>query len=116
MLFAWKGKDAEEKKCSAGSDTCRRLRKTSGTITEHDPKPMYPFNGEPFLGYLLRQIKGFGIEDVVILLGYLPEKVTEYFGDGSRYGVRIKYCITPVEYETGARIKAAESFYRKIFC
>ena len=73
-------------------------------FTEHDPKPMYPFNGEPFLGYLLRQIKGFGIEDVVILLGYLPEKVTEYFGDGSRYGVRIKYCITPVEYETGARI------------
>jgi hypothetical protein len=31
-FFAWKGKDAEEKKCSAGSDTCRRLRKTSGTI------------------------------------------------------------------------------------
>lgn len=31
-FFAWKGKDAEEKKCSAGSDTCRRLRKMSGTI------------------------------------------------------------------------------------
>ena len=84
-------------------------------FTEHDPKPMYPFNGDPFLGYLVREIKGFGIEDVVILLGYLPEKVTEYFGDGSRYGVRIKYCITPVEYETGARIKAAESFLQEDF-
>lgn len=77
-------------------------------FTETNPKPMYPIQGRPFIEYLVKQIVSFGIEDIIILLGYLPEKVTEYLGDGSRYGVKITYCITPVEYDTQFRLKAAE--------
>lgn len=77
-------------------------------FTETNPKPMYPIQGRPFIEYLVKQIVSFGIEDIIILLGYLPEKVTEYLGDGSRYGVKINYCITPVEYDTQFRLKAAE--------
>ncbi len=77
-------------------------------FTETNPKPMYPFQGKPFIEYLVKQIVSFGIKDIVILLGYLPEKVTEYLGDGSRYGAKITYCITPVEYDTQFRLKAAE--------
>lgn len=77
-------------------------------FTEHDPKPMYPFEGIPFLEYLIRQVKDFGIKKIVLLLGYLPEKITEYFGDGEDYGVQLTYCITPVEYDTGARIREAQ--------
>ncbi len=76
-------------------------------FTEHNPKPMYAFEGIPFLEYLIRQIESFGIKDIVLLLGYLPEKIIEYFGDGSQFGVSITYSITPAEYETGARLKAA---------
>ena len=76
-------------------------------FTETNPKPMYRFNDKPFLEYLIEQIKGFGIEDIIILLGYLPEKVTEYFGDGSKWGVNIRYVITPVEYDTQFRLKEA---------
>lgn len=78
-------------------------------FTETNPKPMYPIQGRPFIEYLVEQIADFGIKDIVILLGYLPEKVTEYLGDGSRYGVKITYCITPVEYDTQYRLKAAEN-------
>lgn len=78
-------------------------------FTETNPKPMYPIQGRPFIEYLVEQIVSFGIRDIVILLGYLPEKVTEYLGDGSRYGAKITYCITPVEYDTQFRLKAAES-------
>lgn len=77
-------------------------------FTETNPKPMYPIQGRPFIEYLVEQAAGFGIKDIVILLGYLPEKVTEYLGDGGRYGVKITYCITPVEYDTQYRLKAAE--------
>ena len=76
-------------------------------FTETNPKPMYPFEGRPFIEHLVRQIGSFGISDILILLGYLPEKIMEYLGDGSNYGVHIEYDITPVEYETGQRIRAA---------
>lgn len=76
-------------------------------FTDTNPKPMYPFEGKPFLEYLINQVKEFGIKDIVLLLGYLPEKIMDYFGDGSKWGVNITYSITPVEYETGLRLKGA---------
>lgn len=76
-------------------------------FTNSNPKPMYSFEGKPFLEYLVEQVQSFGIEDIVLLLGYLPEKIMDYFGNGSQRGVHIHYSVTPVEYETGLRLKAA---------
>lgn len=78
-------------------------------FTDDNPKPMYSIHGKPFLGYLIEQLADCGIEKILILLGYKPEKIIDYFGDGSRYGVYINYRITPIEYETGKRIKDAEA-------
>ncbi|MBI2662638.1 HAD-IIIA family hydrolase [Candidatus Woesearchaeota archaeon] len=77
-------------------------------ITDTIPKPMILMNGKPFLEYLLGMLKENGIEEVVLLLGYLPEKICDYFGDGSKFGLRIKYSIGEVSFETGKRIKFAE--------
>ena len=77
-------------------------------FTETNPKPMFPFNGKPFIEYLVEQIRDFGIRDIIILLGYLPEKVMDALGDGSRYDVKITYFVTPVPYDTQWRLKAAE--------
>lgn len=76
-------------------------------FTNTNPKPMYPINNVPFIDYLIRQMKNFGMEEVLLLLGYLPEKIMDYLGDGSRYGLTINYNITPVDYDTGMRIKHA---------
>lgn len=84
-------------------------------FTDTNPKPMYPFEGKPFLEYLIEQVKSFGIRDIVLLLGYLPEKIMDYFGDGSRWDVHIQYSVTPVEYETGLRIKSAERILAERF-
>lgn len=78
-------------------------------FTNTAPKPMYPINNIPFIDYLIRQMKSFGMEEVLLLLGYLPEKIMDYLGDGSRYGLTINYDITPVDYDTGMRIKHAAS-------
>ena len=76
-------------------------------FTDTNPKPMYPFEGKPFLEHLIEQVRSFGITDIVLLLGYLPEKITEYFGDGGKWGVHIRYSVTPVDYETGLRLRGA---------
>lgn len=84
-------------------------------FTEHTPKPMYCFEGKPFLEYLIMQVKSFGIKDIVLLLGYLPKKIMDYFLQGEQYGVHITYRITPVEFDTGARIKMAEDILEDHF-
>lgn len=87
-----------------------RLRPLTDTI----PKPLVQVCGRSFLEYLIELLKENGITEVLILLGYLPEKITEYFGDGSKFGVKIKYSNASFEdeagdiVETGTRIKKAE--------
>ena len=69
---------------------------------------MLEVHGKPFLEYLITMLRSQGFERVVLLLGYLPEVVQDYFGDGHRWGVQIAYSVTPVEDQTGRRIKRAE--------
>jgi len=88
-----------------------RLRPLTDTI----PKPMVSVNGKPFLAYLVELLKENGIEEIVLLLGYMPEKITEYFGNGSRFGIKIKYFVTDVSDETGTRIRKAKDLLRDEF-
>ena len=77
-----------------------RLRPFTDTM----PKPMYPIGGIPFIVRLIEQIKDFGIDKIVILLGYKALKVVDELGDGRCYGVNITYDMAPVEYDTGDRL------------
>ena len=88
-----------------------RLRPFTDTM----PKAMYPVNDVPFIEKLVLQIKSFGINDIVILLGYLADKVVDYLGDGSKYNVNIKYDITAAEYNTAERIYHAKDLYKDRF-
>lgn len=76
-------------------------------ITDTIPKPMVSLQGRPFLEYLVELLRENGIREILMLLGYLPEKIQAHFGDGSRFGVPIQYAVTPVEYESGARLRNA---------
>ena len=77
-------------------------------LTYKIPKPMIKLSDKPFLGYLIESLKENGIKEVVLLLGYLPDKIKEYFGNGSNFGIKIKCSIGDVSFETGKRIKNAE--------
>ena len=76
-------------------------------LTRTVPKPMVQIAGRPFLEYLVEFLKQNGIERIVMLLGYLPHVITEHFGDGSKFGVDIRYVIGTSEDDTGARIRDA---------
>ena len=84
-------------------------------LTYKIPKPMITLNNKPFLEYLIDLLKENGIEEVVLLLGYLPEKIKEYFGDGSNFGIKIKYSVGDVSFESGKRIKDAEELLDNYF-
>ncbi len=60
-------------------------------ITQSIPKPMIEFKGKPLLQHNIELCKRYGIEDIFINLHHLPDRITKYFGDGERFGVKIKY-------------------------
>ena len=77
-------------------------------LTDTRPKPMIEFHGKPFLEYLIEMLRGQGMTQVLLLLGYLPEVIQRYFGDGSRFGVQIDYVVSSPEDDTGRRLKLAQ--------
>lgn len=60
-------------------------------MTEKIPKPMVEAAGKPFLEHEISLLKQGGILDYVLCVGYRGEQVEEYFGDGRRWGVRVRY-------------------------
>lgn len=84
-------------------------------LTLTTPKPLIKINSTPFLEYLLILLKENGIKEVVILVGYLGKMIEDYFGDGRRFGMKLKYSYSPVEYETGSRLVKALNLLDKFF-
>jgi NDP-sugar pyrophosphorylase family protein len=62
-----------------------------GGLTRTVPKPMVLVNGKPFLEHEIGLLKRNGVDDFVLCVGHLGEKVEGYFGDGSKWGVRVRY-------------------------
>lgn len=55
------------------------------------PKPMAEIAGKPILQWQIEQLKANGIQDIILAIGHLGEKIQNYFGDGKGYGVQIRY-------------------------
>jgi len=58
-------------------------------LTITTPKPMLPLVNVPFLEIELLHLKKYGVEEVVLSTGYMPSAFDEYFGDGSRLGMKL---------------------------
>jgi NDP-sugar pyrophosphorylase family protein len=74
-------------------------------LTDSIPKPMAPVCGKPILWHQVQWLKRGGVTDVVFLVGYRWESVQEYFGDGSRYGVRAHYSVEDSPLGRGGAIR-----------
>ncbi len=60
-------------------------------LTEDLPKPMLPVGGKPLMELVIEQLRQVGIRRVNVTTHYKPEKISDHFGDGSTYGVELKY-------------------------
>jgi CTP:molybdopterin cytidylyltransferase MocA len=65
----------------------RRLR----PLTERWPKPILPIDGMPVIAILLRDLAGAGIESATVVTGHLAEQVEELVGDGSSFGLAVRF-------------------------
>ncbi len=55
------------------------------------PKPMAPVAGKPILQWQIEYLREQDVSDIIIIVGHLGKKIQEYFQDGSRFGVKIRY-------------------------
>lgn len=84
-------------------------------LTNQIPKPMVNIIDKPILEYIIQHLKSYGIVDIILTLGYLPKKIMDYFGDGSKFGVKIKYCIEKTPLGTAGGVKLAEKYIKEDF-
>jgi D-glycero-alpha-D-manno-heptose 1-phosphate guanylyltransferase len=70
------------------------------------PKPMAPVNGKPFLEYVIRNLKKNGFSRIILSVGYMSEKIQNYFGDEYE-GIEIVYSREDKPLGTGGGIRLA---------
>lgn len=77
-------------------------------LTADTPKPLLRIQGTPLIEYLLRGLRWADVQDVVIVIRYLGEKIQESLGDGSSLGMRIGYVWQTGPDGTGSAVLAAQ--------
>ncbi len=76
-------------------------------LTFRLPKPMVPLLGRPMMEHVLERIRAVGITEVVSLLYFEPEMISDYFGDGGRFGVSMDYVLSQADWGTAGAVKNA---------
>ncbi len=87
----------------------KRLR----PLTLEVPKPLVKVGRKSVIEYQLEWLKYYGVDEVVVLAGYLKEKIIEALGSGSKYGVSITYVIEDEPLGTGGALRNASHILRK---
>ena len=60
-------------------------------LTDHTPKPLLPVGGKPLIVWHIEALANAGITDIVINHAWLGEQISAALGDGSRWGVHLRY-------------------------
>ncbi|MEC4717561.1 NDP-sugar synthase [Noviherbaspirillum sp. CPCC 100848] len=76
-------------------------------LTYDLPKPMIPILGKPVMAYIVEHLAKCGVKDIMVNVSYLHEKIESYFGEGSRFGVRIGYSFEGYVDENGEVVPEA---------
>ena len=76
-------------------------------LTDEMPKPMLPIAGIPVTEHQILAAKKAGITTVVLATSYLSEIFTPYFGDGSKWGMKLLYAVEKEPLGTGGAIRNA---------
>ncbi|MDD1721167.1 MAG: NDP-sugar synthase [Euryarchaeota archaeon] len=78
-------------------------------LTFERPKPSIPLLNKPSVGHLVEHMSANGFNDIIITLGYLGHNIQEYLGDGSKFGVEVRYIYEKKKLGTAGSVKNAEA-------
>ena len=76
-------------------------------LTVYTPKPIVPVMNRPFLLYQIEILRRAGITDITLSLSYQPDKIEQLLGDGSEFGVEVRYLTEPTPLGTGGAYRFA---------
>ena len=82
-------------------------------LTVYTPKPIVPVMNRPFLLYQIEILAKAGIEDIILSLSYQPDKIAVLLGDGSEFGVNLRYLTEPSPMGTGGAYRYAAETLRQ---
>jgi dTDP-glucose pyrophosphorylase len=79
-------------------------------LTQELPKPMLQVRGKPVLQHIIEGLRDANLTDILVVVGWHAEFVCNFFGDGSKLGVRIQYTTQIVQDGTGKVVELARGF------
>ncbi len=80
-----------------------RLRPLTATL----PKPMVPVANRPMMEHVINLLRKHGFLNIIVLLYFQPESISDYFGDGSDFGVNITYLLPEGDFGTAGSVRLA---------
>ncbi|NHI91446.1 MAG: hypothetical protein EAX96_03015 [Candidatus Lokiarchaeota archaeon] len=60
-------------------------------LTSNIPKPMLPIGGKPTIEHVIENLKGAGLQDFIIVVGYKKDQIMDFLGNGYDFGCNIEY-------------------------
>jgi mannose-1-phosphate guanylyltransferase/phosphomannomutase len=84
-------------------------------LTYSRPKPMLPIGPKPVLQYVIESLADSGFNEIIITTNYLQEQIEDYFGDGSEFGVRLRYPKEETPLGTAGSVKNAARYLNETF-
>ena len=86
-----------------------------GSLTSNQPKSMIQILGKPFIEYQFDLLTKGSVTDVVLCLGYQGKQITDYCGDGCKFGVDLKYSFEEKSLDTAGALKLAAPLLQDYF-
>jgi mannose-1-phosphate guanylyltransferase len=84
-------------------------------LTYNTPKPMVPVLNVPFLEHVIRNLKEHNVTEIVMAQHYLAASMKDYFGNGSKLGVKLYYVMEESPMGTAGAVKNVEDFLDSTF-
>lgn len=76
-------------------------------LTSNQPKPMIPVANRPMMEHIVRLLAEHGFDDIVVTVAFLANQIRTYFGDGSEFGVRMRYATEDAPLGTAGSVRNA---------
>ena len=84
-------------------------------LTTSRPKVMLPLAGKPMLEHLVKNVRDANITDIILVVGYHEEAIRTWFGNGSKFGVSIRYVVQRKQMGTADALRTTEPFIHEKF-
>jgi mannose-1-phosphate guanylyltransferase/phosphomannomutase len=78
-------------------------------LTSNQPKPMLPMVNKPMMEHIVGLLADHGFDDIVVTVAFLANQIRNHFGDGSDFGVRLRYATEETPLGTAGSVRNASA-------